>query len=42
MEMELSLSKEANNQLLEVNEKVEERAEKAIEDLCYECPFIQF
>jgi len=42
MEMELSLSQEAISQLLEVKEKVEERDEKAIEDLCCECFFMQF
>ena len=34
--MELSLSQEAVSQLLEAKEKAEERAEKAIEDLCRE------
>ena len=42
LEMELSLSQEVVSQHLEVKEKVEERAKKAIEDLCRECFFIQF
>ena len=40
--MELGLSQEAVNQLLEAKEKMEERAEKAIEDLrseCFSCSF---
>ena len=37
--MELGLSQEAVSQLLEAKEKAEERAEKAIEDLCHECFF---
>ena len=40
--MELSLSQEAVSQFLEAKEKVEERTEKAIEDLCHECFFMQF
>ena len=42
LEMELGLSQEAIIQLLEAKEKAEERAEKAIEDLCHECFFMQF